>query len=310
VEAARDLGRVDPWQESLERSLARRGKRPGSADAGHTHRAAHRAERHRPERIPRRPADHIRGPERPRPRRPRLANKPRLLAVGSWGALALTVIMVTVAGLVDGHGAQASAGAHGSATASRTGLVPKHFTPLPPTTRGGAPKATPVRAARTCRPVPKSSGYANPIAGDTLISERIDQGVDYAGTGTLKAIGAARITYVGTGETGWPGAFIEFRLLDGPDAGCFVYYAEGINPTAGLRPGQRVGAGQVLAHIIPGWSTGIELGWGGGDNTKTYAEKSGKWTATDDANSVASAAGKSFSALIAALGGPPGRVEG
>jgi hypothetical protein len=165
-------------------------------------------------------------------------------------------------------------------------------------------------AGGRCRPVADSTGYVNPVAGDVLIGERIDQGVDYAGSGTLAAIGTARITYVGTAGTGWPGAFIEYRLLDGADAGCFVYYAEGINPAAGLQPGQTVHAGQVLATIIPGWATGIELGWGSGDSTKTYAAKTGKWTATDDANSIASEAGKSFSALVAALGGPAGRVEG
>ena len=223
------------------------------------------------------------------------------MTVGSWGVLVVTVIMVTVGGLVDGHGAQASA------DASRTRSGRPHVTALPPSL--GSNRA-PARVAGTCRPVPKSTGYVNPVAGDVLVSERIDQGVDYAGSGTLTAIGPARITYVGTGETGWPGAFIEYRLLTGPDTGCFVYYAEGLTPAAGLRPGQRVRAGQVLANIIPGWATGIELGWGAGVSTKTYAEKTGRWTATDDADSVASAAGKSFSSLIAGLGGPAGRVEG
>ncbi len=223
------------------------------------------------------------------------------MTVGSWGVLVVTVIMVTVGGLVDGHGAQASA----DASRARSGRP--HVTALPPSP--GSNRA-PARVAGTCRPVPKSTGYVNPVAGDVLVSERIDQGVDYAGSGTLTAIGPARITYVGTGETGWPGAFIEYRLLTGPDTGCFVYYAEGLTPAAGLRPGQRVRAGQVLANIIPGWATGIELGWGAGVSTKTYAEKTGRWTATDDADSVASAAGKSFSSLIAGLGGPAGRVEG
>jgi hypothetical protein len=66
----------------------------------------------------------------------------------------------------------------------------------------------------------------------------------------------------------------------------------------------------LLANIIPGWSTGIELGWGAGDSTKTYAAKAGKWSASDDADSIASEAGKRFSALIVSLGGPAGRVEG
>jgi hypothetical protein len=41
-----------------------------------------------------------------------------------------------------------------------------------------------------------------------------------------------------------------------------------------------------------------------------YLAQSVRWSARDDQDSIASAAGKSFSALIASLGGPPGKVEG
>ncbi len=307
----RDLGSVDPWQESLERSLARRGKHPREAPAAP---AAARAP------APGTPARRVqarrvaadrratrRGGAQRRPDRRRrgLAARPKLLAAGSWGILLVTVIMVAVGGLVDDHGAQASAdSAHAHSSHPRFTPLPLRTHSVPP--RSGAPA---VRGPRTCRAVTASSGYVNPVAGDVLVGERIDQGVDYAGTGRLRALGAARITYIGTNETGWPGAFVEYRLLAGPDAGCFVYYAEGITPAAGLRPGQRIAAGQMLARIIPGWATGIELGWGAGRSTETYAAKSGRWSATDDANSVASGPGKSFSALVAALGGPAGRVE-
>ncbi len=260
---------------------------------------AHRTREHRP-------PGH-RAPGHRASRRRSLASQPKLLAVGSWGILAMAVIMVTIAGLIDGHGAQASAGV------SHVPAARDHVAPLPAKrseTTGGTNPLPTAAATRNCGPVAQSSGYVNPLAGDVLVGERIDQGVDYAGSGRLSAIGAARITYVGTSATGWPGAFIEYRLLDGPDAGCFVYYAEGINPAAGLHSGQQVQAGQVLADIIPGWATGIELGWGAGVSTKTYAAKTGRWSATDDADSVASGAGKSFSALIAGLGGPAGRVEG
>lgn len=150
----------------------------------------------------------------------------------------------------------------------------------------------------------------NPLSGARVKPERIDQGVDYAGSGTLMAVGVATVTYVATSDTGWPGSFIEYRLLDGPDAGCYVYYAEGINPAAALRVGDTVAAGQPIASIIPGWPTGVELGWGAGVSTATYAATTHQWTAESDQNSIASAPGKSFSALIAALGGPAGKVEG
>jgi len=154
------------------------------------------------------------------------------------------------------------------------------------------------------------AGYVNPLAGAVVTPERIDQGVDYAGSGTLAAIGRARITYLATSNTGWPGAFIEYELLGGADAGCFVFYAEGVIPADGLAVGETVSTGQPIATIITRYPTGIEIGWGAGTGTKAYAKVAGHWTAVDDQDNVATAAGKSFSDLIAALGGPPGKVEG
>ena len=156
----------------------------------------------------------------------------------------------------------------------------------------------------------RREGYKNPLAAAAVRPERIDQGVDYAGAGALSAIGVARITYLATSGTGWPGAFIEYRLLAGPDAGCFVYYAEGLNPIDGVAVGQIVSAGEAIATIIPDYPTGIELGWAAGDGTKPYAALSGQWSLAEDEQDHATGAGKNFSALIASLGGPPGKVEG
>jgi len=152
-------------------------------------------------------------------------------------------------------------------------------------------------------------GYVNPLAQAHVTPERIDQGVDYAGSGPLEAIGDGQVTYVGTGNTGWPGAFIEFRLSNGPDAGRYVYYAEDVTPARGLHVGQKISAGQVIATIYEG-SSGIEIGWGAGVGTETYAMQHGQWTGNDDEDSHPTPSGKSFSALIASLGGPPGKVEG
>jgi hypothetical protein len=163
---------------------------------------------------------------------------------------------------------------------------------------------------KTCRPVVRSSGYVNPLRGAKVKPERIDQGVDYAGSGRLGAIGAGRITYLATEGTGWPGAFIEYRLLDGPDVGCSVFYAEGVMPKPGLRVGETIRPGQALATIIPQTLTGFEIGWAAGTGTKTYAAAARQWTAADDHENVASGPGRTFSALIASLGGPPGKVEG
>jgi hypothetical protein len=159
--------------------------------------------------------------------------------------------------------------------------------------------------------VASSTGYVNPLAGAVVSAKRIDQGVDYAGrSGTLRAIGAATVTEVATSDTGWPGAFIEYQLADGPAAGCYVFYAEGVTPAMNLQVGDLVRMGQPIATIIPDYQSGIEIGWGAGKGTQSYAAAMGEWSARTEQNNIPTAAGKNFSALIASLGGPPGKVEG
>ncbi len=172
----------------------------------------------------------------------------------------------------------------------------------PVSTAKPAPK-TPAPAA----PAPGPAGhYVNPLADANLTPERIDQGVDYSGSGTLGALGNGKVTYVGTSGTGWPGAFVEYQLTDGADAGRYVYYAESISPAAGLHVGQTLRAGQPIASI----HGGIEIGWGSGVGSQPAAQADGQWSGGSDAGNHASPDGKSFSALVAQLGGPPGKVEG
>jgi hypothetical protein len=190
---------------------------------------------------------------------------------------------------------------------------PRTTTPAKPQTQ---PVAKPHPVATTPPPATKPApapavapgSYVNPLAGASVTPERIDQGVDYSGSGTLGAIGAGKVTETNGG--GWPGTFIEYQLSSGPDAGRYVYYAEGVSPAAGLHVGEALRPGQPVAQIIPGSSTGIEIGWGSGVGSQPLAQALGQWSGGDDANSVPSPAGKDFSSLIAQLGGPPGKVEG
>jgi hypothetical protein len=148
---------------------------------------------------------------------------------------------------------------------------------------------------------PVSSGeYVNPLARASVTPERIDQGVDYSGSGTLTALGAGRV--IATSGGGWPGNFIEYRLTSGAYAGRYVYYAEGVSPVSGLHDGESVKPGQPIATM----SGGIEIGWASGLGTQPLAQAPGQ----PSSRGVATAAGRSFSALIASLGGPPGRVAG
>jgi murein DD-endopeptidase MepM/ murein hydrolase activator NlpD len=298
VDTARDLARGDPWQESLERSLARRARaRP-------------------PEPVPERP---------PAESQPRLRGRrtdaqtwqslwattqvwaerarSRLPAPGPKSVAGIALLAAIVASSLARGGPQASTPT-AQADAARAAFVSHRSEPAAPAS------GVAVNAAGGCPLAVDPTGYTNPLLGASVKPERIDQGVDYAGAGTLVAIGPATVTYVGTSNTGWPGAFIEFKLLAGADAGCYVFYAEGVVPVDGLSVGQQIAAGQPVATIIPKYPTGIELGWGSGRGTKAYAKVAGQWTPEDDRDNVATPAGKSFSNLIAALGGPPGIVEG
>ena len=232
-----------------------------------------------------------------------LAARSRLPALGPKSVAGVALLAAILASSLAKGGPQASTPT-ARADASRAAFI-SHRSQLTSPGSGAA-----VRAAGGCPLAVDPTGYTNPLLGATVKPERIDQGVDYAGAGTLVAIGPATVTYVGTSNTGWPGAFIEFKLLAGADAGCYVFYAEGVVPADGLSVGQQLAAGQPVATIIPKYPTGIELGWGSGRGTKTYAKVAGQWSPEDDHNDVASPAGRSFSDLIAALGGPPGKVEG
>jgi hypothetical protein len=149
-----------------------------------------------------------------------------------------------------------------------------------------------------------SSGYVNPLASATVRAERIDQGVDYAGSGTLAALGPGVVTQVVPSGSGWEGGgYVEYKLTAGPYAGRYVYYAEGVTPTVSV--GQTLSAGQPVATIVPGSSTGIEIGFASGVGQSSYANQYGGGYS----EGAATAAGAAFSNLVASLGGPAGVNE-
>ncbi len=101
-----------------------------------------------------------------------------------------------------------------------------------------------------------ASGYVNPFALSTnLVTGRIDQGVDFTGTGAIVAIGNAKVLAVGA--PGWPeGGGVLYQLLDGPLKGETIFVYEGVDAT--VQPGQTVQAGEQVATFRPGGS--IETG--------------------------------------------------
>jgi len=147
--------------------------------------------------------------------------------------------------------------------------------------------------------------FVNPI-GAGLIPERVDQGVDYGGSGNLMALGSGTIT--STQNAGWPGGgFIGLHL----DTGNYVFYAEDV--AANVKVGQKVQAGQVIGRATGGHS-GIEVGWaappGTGNTMAMQAGQTAKGLAAGDPGAFPTAYGVDFSKLIQSLGGPPGKITG
>ena len=110
------------------------------------------------------------------------------------------------------------------------------------------------------RAQPAQPVYRNPLRGATgLLPERVDMGVDFAGSGPVFALGDAVITNAEGNSGGWPGGgWITYRLTDGPDAGKVVFVAEDVAPA--VRVGQHVSSSTVVANMFSG-GDGIETGW-------------------------------------------------
>ena len=124
-----------------------------------------------------------------------------------------------------------------------------------------SPSATPsphhIRKHRHKAP---HAAYENPLRDVSgLIPERIDQGVDFGGTGPVYALGDAVITNATATNYGWPGGgWITYQLTDGPAKGLLVFLAEDVRPT--VSAGQHVTSKTVIAQMYDG-GAGIEFGW-------------------------------------------------
>jgi hypothetical protein len=122
------------------------------------------------------------------------------------------------------------------------------------------PTATPSPHHARHRHEAASPVYENPLRDISgLIPERIDQGVDFGGTGPIYALGDAVITNATATNYGWPGGgWITYQLTDGPAKGLIVFVAEDVRPT--VPAGQHVTSRTVIADMYDG-GAGIEFGW-------------------------------------------------
>ena len=98
------------------------------------------------------------------------------------------------------------------------------------------------------------SYYKNPLRRiHNLYAKRIDEGVDYSGSGPVKALGDAVITVVAHGSSHfWAnqgGNVVVERLQNGPLAGISVYNSENCTPNPALHTGDQVTATTTLCHL-------------------------------------------------------------
>ncbi len=144
--------------------------------------------------------------------------------------------------------------------------------------------------------------YLNPLRSVSgLTPERIDEGVDFSGSGPVYALGDAVITSATGTSGGWPGGgWITYQLTDGPDAGLVVYVAEDVTPT--VQVGQQVSASTVIANMFDA-GDGIETGWAesSGLSAESQLPEAG---GINGAGPFPTKVGVSFDELLRSLGAP------
>ena len=141
-------------------------------------------------------------------------------------------------------------------------------------------------------PTGSGLGWRNPFrAIRNLAPSRIDQGVDYGGTGPVYALGPGRI--INTTNTGWPGGGFIAERLAGTDR--IVYTAEDITPA--VHVGQKVDSETVIGHMFGP----IETGWAAPppELGESLARQQGE-------TSFPTAEGESFNQVLVSLGVPSG----
>ena len=162
---------------------------------------------------------------------------------------------------------------------------------------------TPSQTGQTGQPAPAASGYLNPLrAVSGLVPERVDQGVDFAGTGPVYAIGDAVVTDAMGANSGWPGGgWVSYQLTDGPDAGLVVYVAEDVTPT--VQAGQHVSSATVIASMYNG-GDGIETGWAAAQTSLTAESQMPEAGGIGAGGPFPAMVGLSFDGLLQSLSVP------
>lgn len=151
-------------------------------------------------------------------------------------------------------------------------------------------------------------GYTNPLQAVRGIHRlRIDQGVDYAGSGPILALGSGRVTKATNHDPDWVGGgVVVYRLSQGPFAGKYVYVSENI--TVNVKAGQTVRAGEQIATLHDAYPN-LETGWAAGKGDKTLADVDRHRCPCGDPGGWSTIEGRNFDRLLVVLGAPSGYLQ-
>jgi hypothetical protein len=163
----------------------------------------------------------------------------------------------------------------------------------------GGSQTTFAGGTKGCSAAVSSAGYVNPFAHAQVTASRIDQGVDYSGSGPIDALGPGRVVLVSSTDSGWGNGdgWVSYQLTGGSYAGDYVYVAEGITPT--VRQGQPIAGGQPIG-TFNGHSIEIGFALGQGDLALAHSVYH---------EGADTAAGRAMDALLVSLGAPGGHRD-
>jgi len=193
--------------------------------------------------------------------------------------------------------------------------------PSPSPTPSPTPTPSPSPTPSTCGPTTTTStGFENPFRSVSgLTPERIDEGVDYSGTGSVYAVGSGTVTSVFTPShpgiwwTKDGGNSVVYQLDpgDGPAGNKYIYIAEDCTPNSLLTPGSPVTSGTVICTMYDG-GDGIETGWALGNGTDEPAAGTQGYNSPPAdpvyPDGTAMAYGRNFSAFLQSIPSTPGGV--
>ncbi|MBV8941310.1 MAG: hypothetical protein JO240_06235, partial [Solirubrobacterales bacterium] len=150
--------------------------------------------------------------------------------------------------------------------------------------------------------------YTNPLRFvRRLAPGRIDQGVDYAGSGPIRALGRGTVIKATNKDPGWPGhGWLLYQLARGPFAGKYVYVSENI--TVSVKAGQTVTTGEKIATLHDAYPN-METGWASGIRDTTLANADGHLCPCADPGGWSTIEGRNFGHLLVVLGARSGYLQ-